>query len=128
MANASAITIRDLNANGELAAPTADVLDTGTDPVTLAAAVGGKMDNLILRVENLAAQGLDVSVLAGDDPPAFRAGIGNFAATQLAQNAVAYLGPFESARFSQDNGDLRVTFTPGGTINAKVTAFRLPAV
>ena len=129
MANASAITINDLVANSELADPTPDVLDTGTSPVTLGCALKGGMDRVILRVKNTAAQLLSVSVLAGDNPPAMRAGIGAFAATDLAQNAIVFLGPFESGRFGQDDGKLNVLFTPAsGTIGAQITAFRLPIV
>jgi hypothetical protein len=129
MANATAITINDLDANGELADPTPDVLDTGTSAVTLPCSAGGKTDRLIFRVKNTAAQELVVSVLAGDTPPAQRAGLGAFAATGLAQNAIAYLGPFESGRFGQDDGKINLLFTPAsGTIGAEVTALRLPKV
>lgn len=129
MANATAITVRDLNANSELADPTPDVLDTGTAAVVLPCALGGKTDRTIFRVKNTGAQLMTVSVGAGDNPPAQRAGLGAFGATALAQNAIAYLGPFESGRFGHDDGDLELTFTPAsGTIGVEITALRIPKV
>ena len=128
MANASAITIRDLVANDELADPTPDALDTGSAPVTLPCALGGVTDRVIYRVKNLAAADLLVTVESGDNPPAMRAPLGDYASTALAQNAIRWLGPFESGRFVDEDGDMNLTFTPGATINAQVTAFRLPTV
>jgi hypothetical protein len=126
VANAEAITIRDLVANSELADPAPNALDTGTDPVTLPCAVGGVTDQVIFRVKNLAAEDLTVTVKAGDNPPAMRAPLGDVDSSVIAQNATRWLGPFESGRFCDEDGDLNLTFTPGGTINTQVTAFRLP--
>jgi len=129
MANATAITVRDLLANSELADPSPDVLDTGDAAVTLPCTLAGKTDRVIFRIKNTAAATLTPSVLAGDNPPAMRAGVGAFAATGLAQNAIVWLGPFESGRFGQDDGKINITFTPAsGTIGAEVTCFRLPKV
>lgn len=131
MANATAITVTALSANSAgVAQPTADVLDTGTAAVTISADVGGRSDLVILEVKNTAgaANNLTVSVLAGDNPPAFRAGLGTLDTT-IAQNATAIIGPFESGRFIQDNGKLDVTFTPAaGTIGANIRCYKLPKV
>jgi hypothetical protein len=129
MANATSLTLRDLVANGELADPAADTFDTGTSPVTVPLDVAGESDRVVLRVQNTAVANLTVTVAAGDDPPAIRAGLGGYASGNIAQNAVLWLGPFESARFIQNNGKLDVTLTPAsGTIAANVRAFRLPRV
>lgn len=129
MANATAITVNDLEANGELADPTPDALDTGTAAVTLYADIDSNTRAVFFRVKNTAAANMTPSVVAGDNPPAQRAGLGAFDATALAQNAVVWLGPFESARFAQDNGKIGITFTPAsGTIGAEVTCFRIPKV
>ena len=129
MANASAITVTDLTPNAAgIAPPTADVLDTGTAAVTLAADVGGQSELILLEVTNNAASAvnLTVTVLAGDNPPAQRAGLGNLA-TVLAQNAVKLIGPLESARFIQDDGSLSVTFTPAsGTLAASIRCYKIP--
>jgi hypothetical protein len=129
MANATAITVTALTPNGAgVAPPTADVLDTGTDAVTLAAAVGGQSELILLEVTNNAASAvnLTVTVNAGDNPPAQRAGLGSLA-TVLAQNAVKLIGPLESARFIQDDGSLSVTFAPAsGTLAASIRCYKIP--
>jgi hypothetical protein len=129
MANASAITVNVLTPDtAGIAQPTADVLDTGTAAVTLAAAVGGQSELVLLEVTNNAASAvnLTVSVLAGDNPPAQRAGLGDLD-TVLAQNAVKIIGPLESARFIQDDGKLNVKFTPAsGTLAASIRCYKIP--
>lgn len=129
MANATAISITSLTPDSAgVAQPTADVLDTGTSAVTLAADVGGQSELVILEVTNNAASAvnLTVSVLAGDNPPAQRAGLGNLD-TVLAQNAVKIIGPLESARFIQDDGKLNVKFTPAsGTLAASIRCYKIP--
>lgn len=130
MANATAITVRDLVANGSLADPTGDALDTGTIAVKLPCLLAGKTGRVVFRVTNTAVANLTVTAEAGDDPPAGRQGIGAFTSGNIAQNAVLWLGPFESARFVQQDGTagrLDLTFTPAsGTIACSVQCFRLP--
>lgn len=129
MANATAITVTDLSANSQVAQPTADVLDTGTAAVTLPASVGGKTDRLMLEVTNTAAANLTVDVLAGDNPPSHRAGVGALTKSGIVQNAVWLFGPFEAGRFLQDDGKLNVKFTPAsGTIGVTIRLYRLPKV
>ena len=128
MANATAITVTSLTENQiATAQPTADVLDTGTAAVTLAAAIGGAAGRTILEVKNTAVANLVVSVLAGDNPPAQNAGQGALATANIAQNAVLILGPFASDRVIQDDGSISVTFTPAsGTIGATARCYLLP--
>lgn len=133
MANATAITLTALVANAGTAAPTADVLDTGTGAVTLPlAASGSGLDRIVVLVTNTAAQTLKVEVLAGDDPPAGRSGLGAVTlVAALAQNGVIACGPFEGARFVQTDGAtkgrLDLKFTPAsGTIGVSIQAYRLP--
>jgi len=128
MANATALTVTSLTANQiATAQPTADVLDTGTAAVTLAAAIGGAAGRCILEVKNTAVANLVVSILAGDNPPAQNAGHGALATANIAQNAVLILGPFASDRVIQDDGSLSVTFTPAsGTIGATARCYLLP--
>lgn len=133
MANATAITLTAAVANGSVAQPTADVLDTGTAAVTLPLALSGVgADRVLLEIKNTAAAALLVELLAGDEPPAARASLG--AATlvaALAQNGVVIAGPFEGGRFIQTDGAtkgrLDVKFTPAsGTIGVTIRAYRLP--
>lgn len=127
MANATAITVRDLAANSQIQQPTADVLDTGTAAVTIDADLKGQTDLVVLEVKNTAAANLQVDVLAGDFPPAHRAGLGNLTKSGITQNQVWLCGPFESGRFIQDNGKLSVKFTPAsGTIGVEARCYRLP--
>jgi hypothetical protein len=131
MANAVAITVNTLVADtAGIVQPTGDTLDTGTVAVTLPAAVGGLSGEVWLEVRNNAATAvnLTVSVLAGDNPPALRAGLGALD-TVIAQNATKIIGPLESARFIQDDGSLSVTFTPAsGTLAATIRCYKLPKV
>lgn len=131
MANATAITVNELTANGGIALPTADVLDTGTAAVTLRAALAGKgFDRLCVIIKNTGAQNLGVVAKAGDYPPAQRAGLGDLTVqATLAAGATWVLGPVESARFMQTDptaGGLDFTFTPAsGTIGVNITLLRL---
>jgi hypothetical protein len=109
------------------------VLDTGTIAVTLPLALAGVgADRVLLEVKNTAANALKVEILAGDSPPALRASLGDLTLTAaLAQNGVEMFGPFESARFLQNdatsNGRLDFKFTPAsGTIGVTIRAYRLP--
>lgn len=133
MANATAVTLTAAVANGAVAQPTADVLDTGTAAVTLPLALAGVgCDRVILEVKNTAAAALKVEILAGDNPPAMRAALGDLTlVAALAQNAVNIFGPFESSRFLQNDatsaGRLDIKFTPSsGTIGVTIRAYRLP--
>jgi hypothetical protein len=128
MANASAITIRPLTENTVLAQPTADVLDTGTDAVTIPITPAGDTHNILLEFTNTAqaADTMTVKILAGDNPPAQAAGLGDLTFT-VAQNAVKYL-VLESARFMQSDGKINITITPanGKTQTMTVRAYKLP--
>ena len=133
MANATAITVTDLTANAKVTQPTADVLDTGTAAVTLPLALGGRGgDRVFLEVKNTAAAALKVEALAGDNPPALRAPLGDLTLTAaLAQNGVELLGPFDQARFMQNDsgtdGRMDFKFTPAsGTIGVQIRAYRVP--
>jgi len=126
MSNATALTINDLTANGWAAEPAGDVLDTGTSAVTIYGTVtayrGGQ---IIARVANGGTANLVVAALAGDAPPAFRQGLGNVSGT-IAAGSVSYFGPFEMARFLQNDGTFGMTFTPTGTIAGTVRVIALP--
>lgn len=128
MANASAITVTSLVSGTATAQPTAAVLDTGTDPVTLSFSPAGDTHNIVLEFTNnaAAADTGTITVLAGDEPPAMEAGLGDLSFT-LAQNAVKYL-VIDSARFMQSDGKINVTFTPatGKAQTFTVRAYKLP--
>ena len=127
MSNASSITVNDLSANSNIVDPTPDTLDTGTSAVTLYAAVGGRADDVIFRIKNTDDDtAMTVEILAGDNPPAQRAGLGSISQS-VAFGATRFFGPFEGSRVLQDDGSIGVKITPAsGTIAAQITCFRVP--
>lgn len=133
MANATSGTVNDLTANGFKADPAGDVLDTGTAAVALDYDVSSVSDRVIFRVLNSGAQNATVKISAGEYPPAFRQGIGDYTSAVLAASAVGWYGPFESSRFirgaSGKVGKFTLTITPAsGTIGATIQCMRLPKV
>ncbi|MEU9777438.1 hypothetical protein [Streptomyces sp. NPDC047968] len=80
-------------------------------------------ERTVLRVA-VGATGGDITILAGDHPPALAAGQGNLVVT-VAQNTIQWIGPLESGRFLQADGSLLVDVAAAiepGTI----TALRVP--
>jgi hypothetical protein len=132
MANATSGTVNNLVANGFLANPAGDTLDTGTAAVTLDYDVAGDSNRVVFQVTNNSAVNLTVGIIAGAYPPAFQAGRGAYLSANLAAAAVGWYGPFESAQFIQagaDSGELQLTITPAsGTIAATIRCFQLPKV
>jgi len=129
MANATAITVTTLTANDETAQPTADVLDTGSSAVTIYTSAVNESDRLIFECTTTAAANHTFSIVAGDNPPAFRAGLGAITSAAIPQNGVIIIGPLESARFIQNDGTIGLTTTPAsGTIGATIRCYKLPKV
>jgi hypothetical protein len=127
MANPSSITVTNCATNSAINQPSTQAIDTdGTVPI----AAGGEMFLLILEIINAAAVALTVTIKAGDNPPAATAAdlVLTFAATGNA-GAKQIVGPFESARFLQDDGSVNVAFlAASSTPNATVRAYRLPKI
>lgn len=69
--------------------------------------------NLILmtNVTNITNATNYLSVIAGDNPPAFRSGIGNLTISGWTDgaNEVRFIGPLESARFMNSTGYLQIS-------------------
>ncbi len=127
MANPASITVTALSANSAVNQPSTQAIDTdGIVPIS----VGGKMDLLILEIINGAAAALTVTIKAGDNPPSpLAADLAiSLAATGNATDK-RIIGPFESARFKQDDGSVNVAFlAASSTPNATVRAYRLPKI
>jgi hypothetical protein len=66
-------------------------------------AYDGKYDYLIGVNVSVVRTSPVLNILAGDNPPAFRAGIGNLS-VPLTNNTVKWIGPLESARFLNSSG------------------------
>lgn len=114
----TAVTVTELTANTSTDDPAGTALDAANDHVIS----GVPLEELVLEVTVTNAGGGDITIVAGDNPPALEAGQGNVAVT-FAQNDVKFLGPFTSGRFIQAGaaaGDLHVDVAAGvtGTIKA----------
>jgi hypothetical protein len=116
------VPLQAFAANGELTDPTPVTIDATNQHVIPAA---GQSQRIVLRVKNTFAGSKVVTVKAGDKEPAFRAGLGDLAVT-LAQNAVKWIGPLESARFIQNDGTIEVDVASGTT--GEITAFQWPGL
>lgn len=127
MANPASITVTDCVTNSAINQPSTQAFDTDGD---IPIAAGGRMCDLILEIINTDNVALTVTVKAGDNPPSPLAAD---LAIALAATGTAtdkrIIGPFESARFMQDDGTVLVNFlaasgAPAGTIRA----YRLPKI
>mgnify|MGYP000943128686 FL=1 len=128
MANATSVTLNVLTENVAKDDVAESVLDTGTDAVTIPLTPDGDTHNILLKFENTAAAAdiMTVEILAGDNPPAFQAGLGDLSIA-LAQNEIDY-AVIESARFMQSDGTISIKSTPAAskTQTLKITAIKLP--
>lgn len=77
----------------------------------------------VLRVSNTdAGTDLDITVKAGDSPPALAAGQGDLVVT-VAFGTVQFIGPFESGRFVQSDGSMMIE---SETTTGAITVLRVP--
>lgn len=91
------IPITSLTANAEVAEPAGTAVDaTNGHEVS-----GVPLEELVLQIKN-GATAMNVTILAGDNPPAGAAGQGNVVVAAGA-NETSFVGPFTSARFMQVN-------------------------
>ncbi len=114
MANPVKLTVRPLTANGSIALPAADTIDTtGTVPI-LAAETKGLTDLLFLDVESSSSP-QTVTILHGDNPPAVREAVGNLVIPVDATKATL------STNLAGDNNDLVFTAVHGGVAGNAIT-------
>lgn len=85
---------------------------------------GGNTQNLLLRITNTHGSDHVVTIKAGNNPPAFRAGLGDLQVTAPATSGDVII-PLESARFIQDDGTILVDFETSHA--GKAYAVRLPS-
>lgn len=78
--------------------------------------------DLIIVYNNTFAGAKSIIVRAGANPPSQRAGKGDLTISNTTQ--VSYVGPFEPARYMQNDGSINVDFTASTT--GTVIAFVLP--
>lgn len=102
--------------NSSLANP-AGTAPTATNIVS----ADGRAEEIVIRAVVVTAT-TNVTVKAGDNPPALAAGQGDLVVA--CPIGTTHLGPFTSARFLQSDGTINVDVaTPA---NVTLTAFRLP--
>lgn len=82
------------------------------------------MDSLFLYVATTNGADKTVTIKAGANPPAFRAGLGDLVITAKAANGGGIIGPFDKSRYVQSTGDLYIDFQSG--ITGTITAFIMP--
>lgn len=109
-----------------LLSPTAG---TVASAATVATADGGslavstrKMHKIVLHINNTAASAGTVIIAAGDEPPAFRAGLGSVAIT-VAGSTQAF-AVIESARHVQSDGVVHIDL--GTAVAIQFAAYLLP--
>lgn len=83
-----------------------------TNGVTVANA---KPEQMLIRCTNTEGSTNVLTVQAGDNPPALRAGQGALTVTLAATTGVQYFGPFESDKVLQDDGSMSIDFETGMT-------------
>lgn len=102
-------------------ARTADPAGTAPTATNIVQCAVCPTEKVLLRAVVVTAT-TNVTVKAGDNPPALAAGGGDLVAACVV--GTNFIGPFESARFVQSDGTLNVDVaTPA---NVTLTAIRLP--
>ncbi|WP_156722658.1 hypothetical protein [Streptomyces apocyni] len=110
----------DLVANGNLAEPAGTTLVVApTDNLQISDALP---EQTVLRVVNTGVE-QDITIKAGDNPPALAAGQGDLVVTVAATTGVQFIGPFESGRFLQSDGSMLIE---AETADGTITAFQIP--
>lgn len=111
------IALTQLVPNDSIAAPT----QTASTATNIVSTAGAPLEEVILRVVVTTAT-TNVTVKAGDNPPALSAGQGDL--VEALAVGTHYMGPFTSARFVQGDGTLNVDVaTPA---NVTLGAMRMP--
>ena len=98
------------NLNDYASAPTAWTALAGNDSINYYAWPAGYDLILAVNVTGVLTTNY-LSVMAGDNPPAFRSGMGNLtiAGWTDGSDEVRFIGPLESARFMNDTGYLEIS-------------------
>jgi hypothetical protein len=125
----TAVTATAFTPNAKLVRPAGTTIDATlvTNGVVIS---GAPLEEIVVEVTNTFAGAKIVTIQSGDNPPGFAAGQGDMTGS-LAQNEVAYFGPFDSSRFVQKGtttdpatGALWVDFESGTT--GTIRAYRVP--
>lgn len=99
----------------------ADAAGTAAGATNTVSVQGVPLEEIVLRVVTATAT-TDLTVRAGDNPPALSAGQGDLVLSLPV--GTRWVGPFTSARFAQNDGTLNVDSATAA--NHTITAFRMP--
>lgn len=113
----SAVTICEMTLDAGFAA-TADAIDTSNGHQI---AAGDAAHKILVFVDNTGTVDGTVTVKAGDNPPALRAGLGDLE-IEVAGSARSFF-MLESARFAQSNGDIEIDIAG---CSGNIYAYQLP--
>ncbi|MFJ2162368.1 hypothetical protein [Streptomyces sp. NPDC087856] len=117
----TAVPYSNLVPNSNLADPAGTATNAGTGN---GHSIAGAFPELtVLRVV-AGSTGGNVTVKAGTLPLAIASGQGDLVVA-VANNATAWIGPFESGRFLQNDGSLLVDIA-AGFVAGTITAFKVP--
>lgn len=127
----TSIPVNNLASNGILLNDAGTAIDATNNHVidlkSGAIPAGAGPDRLILYVKNSTGSTKTVTVKAGDNPPSFRAGLGDLTTGNInATTGTAVIGPFDPARFLQDDGTILLDVASGMT--GTIWAFLLTRV
>lgn len=115
------VAYSNLVANSSLVQPAGTALVAA--PTNNMRIVDAVPEYTVLRVSNTDDDtDLDLTVKAGDNPPALAAGQGDLVVT-VAFGTVRFIGPFESGRFLQSDGSMLIE---AETTTGAITALRIP--
>jgi hypothetical protein len=114
------VAYSNLVPNGNLAQPAGTTLVVA--PTNNLRIVNAVPELTVLRVVNTGAE-QDITIKAGDNPPALAAGQGDLVVTVAATTGVQFIGPFESGRFVQSDGSMLIE---AETVDGTITALRVP--
>lgn len=116
----TAVTISKLSANSSITTPAGTTLDPTNGHVIS----GARFRKLMIRITNTNGTNRVATIKAGAYPPAESAGLGDLAVTVPATTGDVLIGPLESARFAQANGDIYVDL--GASIAGIIAAIQFP--
>lgn len=114
----TAVTLTDLTVNAATAIATTAADATNGHSVD----VQGACDRIWLEVKNTAVSSKNLTVKAGDYPPALAAGVGDFVIAFAASAEKRIL--LEGNRFLQDDGTILIDLAAGFT--GTIAAYRVP--
>jgi hypothetical protein len=112
------VAITPLVLNDSVAVPAGTTISPTNGAVITPAGKG----NLVIHINNTTVSAKIVTISAGDNPPAFRGGLGDLAESIAASTEVLFV--LETARFMQNDGTILVDFAASMTGSIKV--YRTP--